>query len=501
MTNGGPTVCREGSNRLDGQRVAMVFVPGVMGTRIQFPEADDAWDPDNSLNMVGWSRESAADKRRIMDFSRRGVVFVDPRSSFSTNHAARVARGWGGLRWASYGVILELMEGWSFGTNQTPVYAYGYDWRQPVLQLGLQMAADLLGSTQSAGGRSAEPSGRWEGGLLAHAATDKCVLITHSMGGLVSRAALMQSTALRAKVVGVMHGVQPATGGTTLYRRLTCGMWNPVDGGGDLESRVLRNILGPSANEIATLLSACPGPFQLLPSNLLRDACTAAGAGLISWRVFEEDHATMHALGAADSVYDAYRATELAAPPGFLRTGVGAPIRADMRTRITGLENFHTALGSWHYENKTWAFYGTGENTDHTVHFDLPPRLHTTRTEGVIFRDTIHEGTRSDGTVVRLDPVNDLERRGYTTTVPGAPAGAPAGYGAHGDGTVPRLSGAGVFDTTQTADLATLTHPNYRFSTLKQYSVANLPHEPAYRVSAPVQNLVREWVRWVLTSC
>ncbi|CAG0996692.1 hypothetical protein PHYC_02608 [Phycisphaerales bacterium] len=492
-------VCREGDNTLAGKRVALVFVPGVMGTRIQFPQDDDKWDPDSNLNMYGWSREDADTKRRILDYRRRGVIFTDPSSTFDTNHASRVARGWGGLRWKSYGTILSAMESWSFGTNQTPVYAYGYDWRQPIQMLGVQMAADILGGTQSGHSQTATNSGRFgTGGLLAHAKAEKCILITHSMGGLVSRMALLGCPALREKTVAVMHGVQPATGGTTLYRRLITGAYAPLDGGDDTESKVFRNILGPEADSIAKMLSLCPGPFQLVPSDLLREACFQAGWSLATWTEFAEGRQPIHQLTA--DFLTALGQPETASPPGVVRSSLSGAIQGDMASRVSGVKIFHSKLGSWKYDNRTWAFYGTGVNTDHTVHCDLPPATYTHRTEGLIFKDHIYEAVDPSGKTVVLDKVADIDRRGYrpNPNPRNASPTAPIGFGPHGDGTVPRLSGAALFDPTETANLGSISKGNYDFAKNKQFSVPNLNHEPAYTESAPVRDLVQAWVRYVL---
>ena len=215
------TVCREGPNLVTGRRVALIFVPGVMGSRVDLTDDDDAWDPDSpATNLLGWSWASSDDKRHLLDSARRGVIIGDPADDFDSDHEARVARGWGGVRWASYGEFLDAADGWNFGANQTPLYVYGYDWRQPIAQIGLQMVADILGTSQTEGGRNAVFNQDRHGatGLLGHANTDLCILITHSMGGLVVRMALKQCAALREKTIAVLHEVQPATGGAWIAR-------------------------------------------------------------------------------------------------------------------------------------------------------------------------------------------------------------------------------------------------------------------------------------------
>lgn len=500
MTGPATTVCRQGPNRISGHRVAIIFVPGVMGSRINLTQDNDKWDPDSSRNMLGWAWDSSTTKRNLLDFSRRGVVFREPCDDFATNHTSKVERGWGGVRWASYGSFLEAAEDWRFGANQTPVYAYGYDWRQPIAQIGLQMAADVLGSSQSSGGRSAlfDQDRYGSSGLLGHAETEKCIFITHSMGGLVTRMALKQCSALRDKTLAVLHGVQPATGGPLLYRRMVTGVHAPIDGTG-FEAMIFRNIIGPSASDMSTILSRCAGPMQLLPSNLLRDACAAAGAGLITWTVFEENRATVHAV--TESLYSVFRRNETAQPPGIVRSTLPAAVRTNIDTRITGINAFHTALGSWKFEDRTWAFLGTNLNTDHTIHFDCPPVVYRTQAHsagrgGVV---VTHTATDPAGRTVTLDPVRDIQRRGFNPnpTIPGAPSTAPVGHGPHGDETVPRLSGAALFSDSETTTF--VPSAALDFAAHRQFRAVGVPHEPAFR-NLDIQRFSRAWVQHILAT-
>ncbi len=500
-TNPSLTVCREGPNLVTGRRIAVIFVPGVMGSRIDLTDDDDAWDPDRPIgNMLGWAWASSDDKRHLLDSAKRGVIMREPADDFDSDHDARVARGWGGVRWASYGTFLEEADGWSFGANQTPLYVYGYDWRQPIAQIGLQMAADILGASQSEGGRQAlfNQDRYGASGLLGHANTDLCILITHSMGGLVARMALKQCAALREKTIAVLHGVQPATGGPLLYRRMVTGVFSPIDGSG-FEAMIFRNIIGPGPDDMSTILSRCPGPMQLLPSNLLRDACASAGAGMITWTEFEEGRRTVHAV--TESVYNVFGRDETARPPGIVRSTLPVAVRNDLSSRVRGIQSFHTGIGRWKFEDKTWAFYGSGLNTDHTVHFDCPPVSYETNDvyvgDGLSVEE--HSATDPSGNRVTLDDTDDLIRRGFdpTPTIPDAPSTAPVGHGLHGDETVPRLSGAALFPASETATLA--ASGTVDFSTRHQVNAPGVQHEPAFR-DAGIQRLVRAWIQYAITA-
>lgn len=94
---------------------------------------------------------------------------------------------------------------------------------------------------------------------------DKVILITHSMGGLVARY-YTQAIGGSAKVYGVIHGVQPATGAVAAYTRMKRGtevnstfLKKPIDA-------ITENILGKDAAEMTAVCAQAPGPLQLLPT-------------------------------------------------------------------------------------------------------------------------------------------------------------------------------------------------------------------------------------------
>ncbi|HWA24633.1 MAG TPA: hypothetical protein VG734_03085 [Lacunisphaera sp.] len=487
-------VARQGENRLCGWKVPIIFVPGIMGSRIDIPRVSDKWDPDSKKNMLGWKFTSATNKRRLLNFDNPGVIFTNPSDDFSVRHEERVARGWGGVRWATYGAFLEFLEEEKFGNHRTPLYAYGYDWRQPIPWLGCQLAADLTGEKVNIGGIKAAPSGRFGyKGILAGEDTDKCVIITHSMGGLVTRAALKACSALRQKTIGVLHGVQPATGAPTMYRRLITGMFAPYDGGSDIESKVLRSILGVTGDEVGTLASVVPGAIQLLPSNLYRDGCRANKVHHLSWTVFEENRATPHFT--RDDVIETYARHHQDHPPGVVRSTLAVPIQYDLSQRIKGLKFFHDFLADWKLAGKTWAFYGKGLGTDSTVHFDLPP-CKIVKTGHVLSSDEYH-AVNPAGQRVELDYEADILRNGYNPTAPHDPGGTLSGYGNHGDGTVAEISGSALFSHAETALMSDYTAETYPLEKMRQFGLDGLEHEPAFR-DGQVQQFTAAWVKHVI---
>lgn len=82
---------------------------------------------------------------------------------------------------------------------------------------------------------------------------EKIIVVTHSMGGLVSRA--LTEIHQCDKVLGVSHGVQPATGAPATYKRMRAGFEGPE-----------QVVLGRNAAEVVAVLSQAPGGLELLPT-------------------------------------------------------------------------------------------------------------------------------------------------------------------------------------------------------------------------------------------
>lgn len=87
------------------------------------------------------------------------------------------------------------------------------------------------------------------------------ILVTHSMGGLVARAAMKLSGA-EGQVFGVVHGVQPAYGAPAAYMRMKAGFE-----GSDITGRIASRFLGPTGRDVTALLANAIGGLELLPDN------------------------------------------------------------------------------------------------------------------------------------------------------------------------------------------------------------------------------------------
>jgi len=211
---------------------AMVFVPGIMGSRLQIG-LEFRWDLDFKY-LLQLPLLSTEQRMALFDPTvTQGQVMRDEPWRGHSWGSGPHRRGWFGIL-QLYEDFLSAMrlEFWDLGAQ---VWAFGYDWRQDNRTSGAQLA-DFISQE-----------------VLAKAKS--CVIVTHSMGGLVTRSMLQQS-GLGGKVKAVAHVAQPVDGACDSYQLLTTG---PAD-------RYMRLALGDG---VRGCMVACgvPAVFQLLPNN------------------------------------------------------------------------------------------------------------------------------------------------------------------------------------------------------------------------------------------
>ena len=312
----------------------IVFFPGVMGSRLYFENSNSYWDPDSTWRMTHWLPvwpfRSDDDNRLQLHAREPGFVLIDPLTN--PPDADGVNRlGWGGVAWSYYDqFLLDLRSlapsGWAF--------AVGYDSRQDIRWLG-QYAADKL----------------WK--CLDATGAEKLLVATHSMGGLVVRAAFLSDANLAGRVARVVHVCQPTVGAVNLYRRLFTGMIPGLDG-----SWPFRFLLGNSRAGFVGNMSGQPGPLQLLPSAYFpTDAGghwhTALDAGLL-YRDLYPNHTS---------------------PPGLCDATLSLPAEAlaDLAQRVQDVMAFHAWLGApadpQRLHPDTWLIYGIEYPTETRIGF------------------------------------------------------------------------------------------------------------------------------------
>ncbi|MFA2535024.1 esterase/lipase family protein [Pseudomonas chlororaphis] len=288
------------------QAIPIVFVPGIMGSpllatganaRIMGSDNRWAWFPDDGLGWVAgitkWKSYNSltpAERKQLLDPQRTRALSKPQDADRKTVSKYVTAlpleealnRGWGSVMLDSYGKILNILEGklrfiltpegkpypgikeampnvvssWgelkgyrpltpdaleAAAEFRYPVYAVGYNW----LNSNSQAADYLAGQIQAILARCKNKLGL------------KCkhgvILVTHSMGGLVARMCAKRNPNL---IQGVVHGVQPAIGAATAYRRVRAG-WEDIAGAIGL---------GGTGKKIMPIFANAAGPLELLPN-------------------------------------------------------------------------------------------------------------------------------------------------------------------------------------------------------------------------------------------
>ncbi len=270
--------------------IPVIFIPGIMGTNLKASEDGKAvWRPPNMdglepiLDAIGQLftylfKKASARQRELtpnaVTVDDRGPI--DPGESGLSEAVCR-QRGWGGVMRSSYQPVMawlqkhlndtmemgKLLDLWQDEAQTPPadwgdtqgnaalslgdikhlahyhfdVWGCGYNWLQSNKDSG-QAVADFI-RTQVL------PS--YKG------AAQKVVVVTHSMGGLVARA--LTQIHHCPDVLGVVHGVQPATGAPASYKRMRAGF----EGAEQV-------ILGRNAAEVTAVLAHAPGGLELLPT-------------------------------------------------------------------------------------------------------------------------------------------------------------------------------------------------------------------------------------------
>ena len=337
-------LARSKKNVIDARITPIVFLPGTMGSRLRLTAKTDPdsgettrtvdWDPDSKLTMATrWFKAKPDEKAAWLSANNPGTV-LDSGNGLS---ADRCKRGWAGVVAEFYLDILEALEsGLKSSMFKCPVYAFGYDWRQPNAT-----SAERLKSRVDE--------------ILDDTGASTVVFVTHSMVGIVARAAMLNGTFRDKKVSGAVHIGQPVLGAPSAYRRLVAGLTEDLDGN-------LASLLRDKAESVA-VMSGVPSVFELLPSDATTTTTRAAHE---EWMRFREpdDLGVLRTFPQSETVHIYMRKES---PPGLAEDG---PLQKTIRTQGGNAMEFMSPLGAKMHP-LTAAIFGDDVETDTRAIFTL----------------------------------------------------------------------------------------------------------------------------------
>ena len=256
--------------------------------------AVDIYDPNGPSDVSGDGRHSNVKLEKNFNSP---LLTSDPPTKKNGRSATQKARqrGWGEVMFSSYGQVLQHLErrlnntftdgkvqaewgdivnadpaAWSperskpqqaiteddfrkaVGKCWFPVYAFGYNWLQSNRRSAVTTADRITAviDTFKKGGFECE----------------KVIIVTHSMGGFVARGIVHPDIGgLQDKVLGVVHGVQPAIGAAAAYKRMRAGFEDPGMWTSFKES-IASKVTGNMGDEVTAVLANAPGGLELLPN-------------------------------------------------------------------------------------------------------------------------------------------------------------------------------------------------------------------------------------------
>lgn len=390
-------------NRIVIERAVMpiIFVPGIMGSRLKNQTGDTVWDPDDPLFMLktyGRRKADAEFKKSMLigeQFNDEYLQVLNDDKEHNKKFAdkydkTRADRGWGGVMWSSSGKILKALQSrqWDQTVNlffEFPVHAFGYNWTTSNDLSGQKLADEINNIIKKYTGMGRQ--------------CDKVLLVTHSMGGLVARSACMLHGAMD-KVLGIVHGAQPSNGSPAAYWRMKGDFerphsipdidfiqWfknpvkkakhlikNAVEGEGvgipytDLKlslGNVPAWVLGTDGEEVTALLGNMPGGLELLPNKQYKN-----NDGWDRWLELLDSEGNRKALPEADPYREIYCIEEeyyrLINPvwlnPGSTNDSANFEGTAwkSYRKYLKQAETFHDDLAEKTLHAETYQFYSSG---------------------------------------------------------------------------------------------------------------------------------------------
>lgn len=341
-----------------------------------------------------------------------------------------------------------------------PVYACGYNW----LDDNAKAAQRLLKRIQQVVERN----------NVGQSHCRQVLLISHSMGGLVTRACA-QLPGAEQLIAGIVHGVMPADGAAVAYRRCKVGMWD--------EEWKASLVIGRTGQHTTAVFAQAPGALQLLPTQNYHKG----------WLEVRGPNGKPVAppLPAVNPYEEIYRRRDRwwgLIREEWLAPEDGVPITWEHYLKfLQRAETFHARLGPGDYHGNTHAFYGDDREGKTRSFERLVWRLEPARLRppgeasptpeqvyGMSAQMVNLEGSNPERVGRRSTPVRDYAGRVIGEIETGHWALVAERQDGSGDGTVPASSGRAPLGCDKVKQV---------------FKLRGVEHEPAYKGEV-VQRLV-----------
>lgn len=454
--------------------VPVIFVPGIMGSNLRDKQTGDSiWNVDSKVAIIfQWIFRSARTRQAKLvpdraEVDNRGSWFGQS-ATVSDENVAKL-RGQGTTSRASYGDFVrwlddqlngEVVKGkathhtntehcglaspwqsfvdgkykdetwhaeklpferltldeseYAWGNFFCPVHVQGYNWLQSNGKSGEALAQTIKDIIKY-----------WNEQTVCGYRCEQVILVSHSMGGLATRAVVHAAYGNMAdKVLGIVHGEQPANGAAAAYHHCRNG-YGGMDG----------LVLGRNAAQVTAVFANAPGAMELLPNQQYNDQGSPAERRWLKVRLGGQATPILQ-LPESDPYKDIYlqkdawwRLTDpnLIDPCGK-RKDVWTTYAKDMKD--VGV--FHRTLGVY-YHPQTYVHYGADDDK-HAAYGDLIWRGNGS---SKLSQAELFEAPPKDGS----NPVQVASLLDGTTETFSIVAPKAVGYPQPGDGTVPACSG------------------------------------------------------------
>lgn len=225
--------------------------------------------------------------------------------------------------------IAQALEGCFF-----PVHAMGYNWLRSNSESALAIRERILKLIHQ----------YQQDGYICK----KVILLTHSMGGLVARAAIHPDIGdLGSSILGVVHGVMPATGAPAAYKRMRCGFEEQWFG-----LHPAPKILGNSGDEVTPVLGNSMGGLELLPSKAYGNGWLRIRQGKVLFDRFPKNGDPYEEIYKLKDRWYGLLRPEWLNPAGMKGSGIELTVQL-----LDGARRFHDTIESTYHEN-SFAHYG-----------------------------------------------------------------------------------------------------------------------------------------------